>query len=304
MKAIPLKPITDAVLLSSDVPETDYPVWSNSTDYTAGDLCVVVATHTIYKCLVTHTHDAAAYPPDNLTGTTPKWYEVGKVNRWRMFDSIVASTTSQSGSIAITLDASMCDTVSLFNVIAQSVSLSLAADDDTILYEETISLFYDDYVDWGDVFFKEPALKGNIYRTIPISFGTKLTVTISSPGGTASCGLCAIGKGKYIGKSKWGLSLGITDYSKKSVNEYGEAYLAQGGYADTAECDLWVKNDVRPQVKAFLTGARATGVVWLMDNKDEVPDPDLVMFGFFEDLQIVVNGPQYSGCTLKLQGLV
>lgn len=304
MKAIPAKPITDAVLISSDVPEADHAAWSDATDYAVDDYCIVVATHTIYKCLVAHTHASPAYPPDNVNGTLPKWLNFSKTNRWKMFDTIVASTTSQAESIGVSLDASLCDTVALFNVIGQSVTFSLKADDETVLYEETINLFFDDYVDWADVFFKEPELRGNLYRTLPISFGTTLTVTIDSPGGTASCGHCVIGKGKFIGKSKWGLQLGVTDYSKKSINDYGEAYLAQGNFADTAECDIWLSNSARPQVKAFLTGIRATGIVWLMDNKDDNPDPDLVSFGFYEDLQIVVQGPQYSGCTLKVQGLV
>lgn len=45
MKLIQPTTVTDAILTSSNVPETDYAAWVNSTSYTIGQKVIVVATH-------------------------------------------------------------------------------------------------------------------------------------------------------------------------------------------------------------------------------------------------------------------
>lgn len=301
MKCVPPKSITDAVLISSSVPEADYAAYNAATTYAVGDYCIVAATHRIYKSL--KATNLNHYPPDNTSGTDPWWQDVSATNRWKMFDTYIASQASQAESIVIELDASGCDTVALFTLEAETVELELTDDESTVLYSETIELLYDDYTDWTAVFFKQPELKGKIYRTMPISYGTTLKVTISAPGGTAKCGHCVIGQGKWIGSSKYGISEGILDYSKRSRNDFGEAYLKQGDYADTSTADSWVPAGARPQVKNFLTGVRATPCVWHLDNQDEAKDEDLVLFAFYEDFRLTLELPTMSGCTLTLQGL-
>jgi len=301
MKVVPPKTITDAILISSSAPENDHTEWSAATAYATGDYCMVAATHTIYKCLVAHTN---APPASNVSGTTPKWYEVGKTNRWRMFDDTVSSVTTASESLEVVLDVSMCDTVALFNVIGYEVTFEVTDDNDVVMSSSTASLLVDSYVDWADIFFTEPEFSGNVLRVIPVSFGTKLKITITNPGGTVSCGHCVIGRGKYLGKSRYGIQLGLTDYSKKTTNDYGETYLSQGDFANTAECDVWVSPKDRTKVKSLLSSLRATSVVWHLDNADETSDSDMIVFGFYEDFSLVVQGPTVVGCNISIQGLV
>lgn len=301
MKVVPPKEITDAVLISSSVAEDDHAEWSATTSYIEGDYCIMAATHCIYKCLVANTDKK---PSENTSGTTPKWYEVGMTNRWKMFDTTVSSATSAEETIEVVLDVSMCDTVALFSVVGDSVDLEVTDDNGTSLYSSTVSMLVDNYVDWSDIFFTEPEFSGNILRVIPISFGTRLRITINSASGTVSCGHCAVGRGKYIGKSRYGMQLGLTDYSKKSTNDYGETYLAQGGYADTVDCDVWIAPKSRSKVKSLLSSLRATPVVWHLDNSDETSDPDMVVFGFYEDFSVTIQGPTIVGCNISIQGLV
>ena len=300
MKVVPPKMIVDATLLSSTIPETDYPVWNAATTYAIGDYCMVAANHTIYKCLLANTNK---YPPDNY-GDLLSWYEVGKTNRWRMFDDTVASTTSSSTDIVVELDASMCDTVALFNIKGISVLMELYASDNTLMHSEEIQLLNDVYTDWADIFFIQPEFVGNVYAGYPISFSTKLKITIFASGGIASCGHCVIGKAKYLGMSQYGLKSGITDYSKKSINDYGQAYLSQGDYAETCEFDLWLDSQSRPQIKSILSSLRATAAVWYLDNTVDNPDSDMLLFGFFEDYSVVMQGPDLSVLNVSLQGLV
>lgn len=302
MKCVLPKTITDTVLKSSSVAETDYAAWSAATTYALGDYCIVTTTyHRIYKSLKAANLNNS--PPTNTTGTDPWWQDVSATNRWKMFDTYISSQTSQATSIVVELDASGCDTVALFALEAETVALELKDTGGTVLYTETITLLYDDYTSWADVFFKAPELKGKLYRTFPISYGTTLKITITATGGTAKCGHCVIGQGKWIGKSKYGISEGILDYSKKSRNDFGEAYLLQGDYADTSTADIWLDAATRPQVRNFLVGVRATPCVWHLDNTDAATAEDLVLFAFYEDFKITLDFPTMSACTLSLQGL-
>ncbi|MEX1367448.1 MAG: hypothetical protein AB1Z98_30250, partial [Nannocystaceae bacterium] len=102
--------MTDAILTSSNVPETDYAEWSNLTDYTAGDYVISVDTHTVYRCLVTHTVGVeGAQDPDAeqvaladplIADPSPiYWQVISATNRWKAFDGKPSVLTTQADSV-------------------------------------------------------------------------------------------------------------------------------------------------------------------------------------------------------------
>ena len=60
MKLIRPVTVTNSILTSSNVPETDYTAWSGATAYTQGVRCILVSTHKIYECLVANTNFSPA----------------------------------------------------------------------------------------------------------------------------------------------------------------------------------------------------------------------------------------------------
>ena len=76
--------ITDAMLTSSTVAETDYTAWNAATAYTAGDFAIrtTATTHAIYLRLISGT--TATAPEDDATN----WVRVSATNRWKMFDNL------------------------------------------------------------------------------------------------------------------------------------------------------------------------------------------------------------------------
>ena len=68
--------ITDAILLGSNVPETDAPAWDVGATYAADDQ--VIRGHAIYQAV------AASTGHDPLADTTSTyWVRLGATNRWR-----------------------------------------------------------------------------------------------------------------------------------------------------------------------------------------------------------------------------
>lgn len=230
------------------------------------------------------------------------WYDLGYTNKWRMFDNSVSTVTVQSELIEVVLDWTWCDTVALFNLNALYVEIELKVGD-TVLHSERLSTFVDDYTSWSDVFFSDPQFVGNVYKVLPPSFGAKLKVKIVALSGTAQCGHLVIGKGKHIGMTQYGVKSGIADYSKVVTDEYGDTSLSQGKYAVTADIDLWLNKGMRPAVRRFLEERRATPLVWHMDNEDNSPSYDLVLFGKYDEFTTVIEGFELDGCSISITGL-
>ncbi|MHC1792099.1 hypothetical protein [Solidesulfovibrio sp.] len=248
-------------------------------------------------------------PADNIfvaatssTEAVGAWYKIGSTNKWKIFDDSISTATAQPDFIEIVLDCSGCDTVALFNLSALNVEFAILAGE-TVLHEETVSTFLDDYTSWDEVFFKEPEFTGNIYKNFTASYGTHLKIKINAPNGTAKCGHCVIGLGKFIGKIRYGIKMGIADYSKIVTDEYGDTSLSQGKFAVTADVDLWLPRGGRPAVRRYLEARRATPVVWHMDNQDEQPDPDLVVFGFYGEFTTTIESFNLDGCSINIKGL-
>lgn len=206
MKLIAPTVITDSSLVSSTVPEADYPVWSASTVYSSGTRVIRLGTHKVYESLtgsssavtitiaspsvitwvahgkVTGTpisfttsgtlptgivsgviyyvlstgadtmnisatvggaainttgsqsgiHTATSstntnkIPENNLTGLTPAWLEISSTNRWKIFDQIVGSQSSASGSMTYVIKPGRVNSLAFINVSADLITVNVS----------------------------------------------------------------------------------------------------------------------------------------------------------------------------------
>lgn len=118
--------ITDAMLHSTNVPESDYTEYNEGTPYSVGDYCIITTTgtHNIYLSL--KNTNIGNYPPDNLIGTDPYWFDCGKTNRWKPFDEVVGSQASQSEMATWVLSPGLIDSISIMQVEATEIQITLA----------------------------------------------------------------------------------------------------------------------------------------------------------------------------------
>ena len=123
MYVIKPNPITDAVLVSSTVPETDHPAWNAATSYTVGDRVIRTTTHRVYEALL------AGVDSGLPESTSARWVAVGATNRWRMLDSEVGSVTSAPGSLSVVLAPGYATALALLEVDAQSISVTVTSPD-------------------------------------------------------------------------------------------------------------------------------------------------------------------------------
>jgi hypothetical protein len=297
-------------LIYTDVPENDYAAWLGGTTYTALTDYVIrttATTHKVYQCLVTHT--TAATPEDNLTGVTPKWLEIGPTNRWGMFDRKVGTETTQATSMTYLLKPGRANSLGLLGVDADSVEVSLVANDE-IVYAASIDLNSGNSVgDWYQYFY-EPIystdavaitnLLDAALMAIPAYGDGVLCVRFLATAGDVTCGVLAVGLYAELGTTLYDPTIGIIDYSRKSVDAFGNYDITERTYSKRMSATLMVESTDVDNTARLLTQYRATPVVWVgADNLYS----SLIVYGFAKDWEETIKGPTHSTCNIQIEGL-
>lgn len=260
--------ITTGMLVSHNVPETDYPEWSIATSYPLGGRVIKAATHRIYESAV------AGNIADDPAGTSGRWIHVGPTNRWAMFDQALGTVTTRNDGIVLTINPGAVDSVALLDVIGSTVRVQATG------YDETVA------VGPGPITFLDlPGTGGNITITVsgsgPVSVGTLLVGTLVTLGVT--------------GESP---TAGIDDFSRKDVDEFGEVTVVPRAWAKRMSTRALIRTDALDDVANRIASVRAVPSLWIADDGTD----SLTLYGFFKDFSIEV-GENVSTLSLTVEGL-
>jgi len=299
MKLIRPVTVTNSVLTYSNVPETDYAAWSGATAYTVGTRCILVSTHKIYECLVANTN----FSPDvNLTGATPKWLEISITNKWKMFDASWGSQTSIATPLTFVLaPVAIINSLALLNVDATSITVNATVSGVNV-YSNTIDMVGGEQViDWYSYFFELITYKSDLVLTdIPPYSNSTITVSIINTSSTATCGNCVVGNYYDLGDTQYGASAGIVDYSVKTTDSFGNTTVVQRAYAKRMNSNLMINNNIVDDVVNLLASYRSTPLVWVGAESNYT---SLIVYGFYKDFDVNIAYPDYSSCSLTIEGL-
>ncbi|MFC0708437.1 hypothetical protein [Azorhizophilus paspali] len=295
MKIIKPIDITGALLISSSVPENDYAAWSAATAYAVGGR--VVRAHRIYEALIANT----GVDPATNASNPPKWLDLGATNRWRMFDDRVGSLTERVGSIAVTLQpGAVINSLALFNLRGRSATVVMTDPLEGEVYRREVSLVDAGVGDWYEWFFAPIGRRTDIVLLDLPAYGTaELSVTIDNAADTAACGHLVTGSQSEIGVALYGTGVGIADYSRKEIDEFGQSVVIERAFSKRAEFDVVVDTARVGLVQRLLATNRARPVVWIGEASYEAT----VLFGFFKDFSISISGPEVSDATITVEGL-
>ncbi len=287
--------VTPAILASSNVPEDDYPAWTAGT-YTQGDRRIY--QHRIYEVLAETTTDS---PAAGVTKSPPTWLDVGATNRWRMFDDKVGSLTEQAGSIAVELQpGAVINSVALFNLLGRSATVTLTDPVDGIVYQRTVSLVDAGVSDWYEWFFAPIGRQTDFVLLDLPAYGTAvLSVTIDNASDTAAVGHLVMGRQAELGVAVYGSGVGITDYSRKETDAFGNSVVVERSFSKRAEFDVVVETPQIGRVQRLLASLRAQPVVWIGAEGYE----STFLFGYYRDFQISISGPSVSDASITVEGL-
>ena len=298
MKLIKPVPITTSVLTSTNVPENDYAEWVYGTEYAVGTRVIRTSFHRVYECIKI---DNALQSPSLVDSIY--WLEISKTNRWKMFDAGWGSQTAIATPLTFNLSpVVIINSLALLNVAATSITVTVTNILSATIYNKTFAMTVMAGVsDWYMYFYQDFIFKSDLVITdIPSVSKALINVTINNTGGTAKCGNCVIGTYYDIGDTQYGASAGIVDYSGKQTDTFGNTTVVKRTYAKRMNTNLMINNDIVDDVFNLLATYRSTPLVWL---GAESLYTSLIVYGFYKDFDINIAYPDYSSCSLTIEGL-
>jgi hypothetical protein len=296
MKLVRPFDVTDAVLLSSNVTETETQ-WSAAVTYAAADIVRGTGDnqHKLYLSL-------AGSNLNNVVTDTTKWQEIGASNRWEMFDSSPQSQTSYADVISVTLGITgLVDTLALQNVDAETARVVVTDAVEGVVYDQTFSMVSDSGItDWWAYFFEPIERVADLtVSDLPPYADATINVSLTDTGATVGCGVCLPGLSRSLGGTQWGGSVGIQDYSVKSTDDYGVATIVQRAYAKRGSFTCWVTSGQVDQVASLLAQYRATAILLIADDGYE----SSAIYGFIKDFNVEISYEDVSLCSIEFEGL-
>lgn len=258
--------------------------------------------HKVYENIlpVTSDPDRALYPYQLPT----HWVEVGPTNRWAMFDESGGTYSYSSGAnIVVSFTMDRATSIALIELTARSVRIQATAPGYPNYYDQTYNLGDRAIIaNWYDYFTADSFLATELIVTdIPAIPNTTFTITIENNGNPLQVGNFIVGQALELGKTQYGAKIGIVDYSKKEVNEFGKATLVKRTFSKKMDVSLTVENQIVDAVAQRLSYLRATPCLWVGANG---VFESLTVYGFYRDFSIEIPRPTNSLCSLQIEGLV
>ncbi|API58102.1 hypothetical protein BSL82_01310 [Tardibacter chloracetimidivorans] len=274
---------------------TTYTSYNAGTSYADGDVVLDPTTHHEFESLV------GSNVGNALTDTT-KWLDLGYSNRWRMFDTLNGSTTSNPESIEVAVDITgRADSVALLGLSGVSVQIKSETVADGVIYDETYGLVFDSGIaNWYDYFFEAIQRKTDLVVTdLPIIGNPTITVIVTQPDGTATVGTCVIGQSRAVGGTMYGAKTSILDYSRKTADEFGNYTIVERAFSKRAEFKVVVEAAKVDAVHSMLAEYRATPIVYV--GTDDYAST--WAFGFYRDFALEVAHRDQSYLSIQIEGL-
>jgi len=326
MKYISITPpitITEAMLVSSNVAEDDYPAYAPATTYTVGVRCIYA--HFVYEC-------AQACTGQTPSASSAYWTKVGPTNRWRCFDSLNSTQTVTDGGTtgdgtgwadaawgdvwaddiwgaastpSISYELSPGEAVTLVSVAsmtgAHSVSVTITDPVYGIVYSKTVGdSGISGTAGWFEFFFGIKNI--STQQTFPdLPIYPSATIKIEITGDTSlAVGVILLGRQMIFSMgARYGASPTRVDYSIKETDEYGAWKLVKRGNARKITCKIILTSEEFDRFDQFCASITTIPCLWRLSSRFEA----MSVYGIYKTITPVINGYNYQDCDLEILGL-
>ena len=232
-----------------------------------------------------------------------EWLNLGAVNSLRMFDGKLDSLTSGPDELVIELRVNtLVNGLALFNVTAQTIQVEVVDDSDGTVYDTGPVVMIDNSTvnDWYSFFYEPYTPKKDIaFVDLPPYPGALIRVTVSGPGQEVSIGQLVLGTIMNIGRTQYGTSVGIIDFSRKEQDQFGNFNIVPRRFSKRAEYDVKIDTNAVAGAQRTLANFRTTPVVWIGKEEQE----ETIVYGFFRDFDITISNFSLSDATITVEGL-
>lgn len=311
MKMISPLAINSGNLTSSTIAANEYidsngaiqtaPTWAAGTTYADG--AIVIYENRVYESLTAS--NTGNQPDLTDSGSSPAWLDLGATNRYRAFDGII-SRGSLSTATDITVEitpSTIINGIAIFNLTGSTVDITMTDPTDGVVYTKSFGLVSTENVIDGFTYFFEPILKQqNVSTTDLAPYPNATTKVTVSNTGDRRIGEVVIGKVVELGSTEVNASVGIQDYSVKQRDAFGNFTILERAFSKRGDFTLFLNNGIFGNVARVLTERRAKPTVFIPVEDNSLSSP-LLLYGFPKDFILEAAYPDYSLCTLEIEGL-
>nr|WP_315539516.1 carbohydrate-binding protein [uncultured Comamonas sp.] len=294
---IVLKPVeVTPAMLTSNIPENDHPGYAPASTY-AADVRVIYG-HFVYQSL--QANNKGNQPDVSSTW----WVKVGPTNLWKAFDR--SHTTQTVGSQAMWFEiagSEVRSAIALLNLTGVS-SIRVQVTDPNFgkLYDKSEEMLSAQaQSNWYSWFFGKRTTRKD-WRALDLPSYPNATIRIDLVGaGPIGVGVILVGDQIVLGDGvRFGLRMGIRDYSRKEADQWGEVALQQRAFSRTRSFSFRIKNEQLDEVEQLLSGLRATPVLWIpSSNTWDSPN----VYGWYSSFDLILQYATHSDCSLDIEGL-
>jgi hypothetical protein len=302
-KMIPVVPVTDATLTDSSIVEDDFAVWANGTTYAASTDATPVKTIKGHKIWESVQGSNVGNDPETDDGTW--WTELLSTNRWAVFDGYIQNQSSRAESAEwVVTPTSIVSAVSLFNVTAATVRITVTDATDGLVYDRTFSMYDNSGVIDAYTYFFSPIIAKNTLcvTDLPPYSNAEIKVTVNNAGGTAAAGQITFGHPENIGETINDVPLGIDDYTRLNETFDGRTFPVIRGYSRTATPAISVDTFRVTYLERRLADQRGTPTVWAFDTRQA--ENELAYFGYYKSFSMIYQHAEKTTLDLEIRSLV
>jgi hypothetical protein len=302
MSLMHVKPVqvTPAMLIASDVPETDHAAWAAETTYALDARVIVVASHKVYQSLQA---DNTGHAPPVAGAADEWWIEVSPTNRWKAFDLSNSTRTTQAGDMYFEIEpGQVIDAAAVLNCTGvRAVRYRLTDPVYGLVYDKTHAMASPPPESgwWSWLFGRRIEQSQNIDLSLPSYPDAVLRVDLEGDDAMA-VGVILLGQQRAIGLGvNAGASVGIQDYSRKEKNDFGDTVLVERAFAKRASFSVVIDNNDLDELQLYLASVRATPCLWVGRTSRAATS----LYGFYTDFDISISYADHSDCSIELEGL-
>lgn len=289
--------ITDAMLTSSTIaePDTGENAWSNATTYALKNVVYLASTHTLYESLQDSNtnHDPAADVQGDPDNPPVWWLEIGKTNRWNMFNLLRNQKSVGAAPMTIVLtQGTRIDSIGLFGMEAESVTISMV-NYGTEVYSHTENLNRREVLDWYDYVFLPFETNPSMARfDLPPYTDAVITVTLDSTQPTVKLGSLVIGTNANIGDVQYGAESDVLNFSRIERAFDGTALLKKRRSIPKTIQNIFADKSKANKIRALRTALNATPAVYAgLDQTDHPYFEALLILGIYKRFSIRLDHP-------------
>jgi hypothetical protein len=168
---------------------------------------------------------------------------------------------------------------------------------------ESVSLKVSQSLSWSDYFFGTIEYSKSAIKQFTYGFNTSLrAIFTGATGSMVKVGHFVVGRSIYLGKTLYGVRAGITSFSVKTANDFGEYTLTPRSSANELRYTILVASGGENAVHQTLKALDAIPCVWDANGED-TEYTFAIVYGFFSDFDVSLPDYNYSECDLEIQGL-